>query len=295
MKNLLIAFGLFTLAIPKLGAQNQDSQLANHLFYGNSGHDMRLMGFLAGGWAVGVGQAKDWLYLITPQGHLADSLDPQLLAHSRGFGRFVGRLQPISPHQMLVMCAMANVLIEQRSGKFQVLGSWQALRQDDGRLAMDGTFRLGNWLVGYEREKIQSKSNYPKKDHQNFPQFWVRQLTTPPRTFGPPVTINPPLPAQTDDLYYDWKDPMRVQLLLQIHAQAVSVFQGKFYLNVTRANRCYIYDTLTHKVSYLAYPPVSRGQSHFCYFDADNGQMYVVKKNQPKNTWCTAMRLPTAS
>ncbi len=279
------AYGLFLawcLACPALRAQDPDAQLANHLYYGNSGHDMRLMCFLAGGWAVGVGQERDWLYLLNPQGHLADSADVQALANTRGFGRFVGRLQPIAPSQVLAVCATANLVFEREAGKLRLVGNWQPGRMENDKSFWDGTFRVGHWLVGYERKKMD-KRGLSGQDEDNFPQFWVRRLVTPRWNFGEPVAINPALPALTDDLYYDWKDAQVVQNLTQVHALAVNMQQGKFYFNVTRANRCYVFDTLTQQTSYWDYPPVTDGQSHFCYFDVEATQVYVVKKETEKS------------
>ncbi|MCU0450660.1 MAG: hypothetical protein MUC97_12600 [Bernardetiaceae bacterium] len=79
-------------------------------------------------------------------------------------------------------------------------------------------------------------------------------------------------------MFYDWKDFNQVTVRLQVHGRAVSVFQGKFYFNVTRANRCHTFDTLTRQVAYIDYPPVTKKQSHFAYFDDAARQMYVVKK-----------------
>jgi hypothetical protein len=238
MKKQIILWALLLISSHRLLAQDEVG-LVSQLYYGNPGQDMRAMCFLAEGWAIGVGQANDWLYLLSPQGHLADSLDLQTISNTRGFGRFVSRLQPAAPNLAIIVCATSNVLVAQKGGKLQVLGLWQAYRVENGKPTSDGTYRLGNWLAGYQREKTK-KTGMAGQDHRNFPLFWMRKLVSRPRTFGEQISINPPMVAVTGDLYYNWQDNHQVQNYTQVHAQAVSVFGGKFYFNVTRANRCYV-------------------------------------------------------
>jgi hypothetical protein len=282
MKKILFLFIALSLASPRLLAQNDaDSALVNHLYYGNPGKDLGEMCFLAQGWAVGVGAKNDWLYLLTPKGLVADSLNPQPALGSNGFGNFVDRVLSVAPSQAMVVCASGNLLVEREGSRLKLRQQWReyTLTNSDWRGA---TFRVGNWVAGYERGKQEKKRGVARQDDKNFPEFWVKPITDASRKLGQAIPINPELPKLTDDLYYDWKDFDLVTLRTEVHRRAVSLANGKLYFNVTRANRCYVFDTLTQKVSYFDYPPVTKQQSHFCYFDVEGQQLYVVKKESRK-------------
>jgi hypothetical protein len=277
MKKILLLFLLSPLAATQAVAQNADSALVSHLYYGNPGKDLDKMCFLAQGWAVGVGAKNDWIYLLTPKGLVADSLDPQRALISSDFGSFVDRVLPVAGSQVLAVCATGNLLLERQGNQLKVLRVLRDYSLGD-KTWLGACFRVGNWLFGYERRKTDKLYNSAKNDHLNFPEFWAKPITNSLRQLGQAIPINPKLPKLTDDLYYDWKDFDQVTVRTNVHRQAVSLAQGKLYFNVTRANRCYVFDTLTQKVSYFDYPPVTKQQSHFCYFDADGQQLYVVKK-----------------
>ncbi len=281
MKKILFLFLALPWATPPAVAQGADSALVNHLYYGNPGQDLGKMCFLAQGWAIGVGTKKDWLYLLTPQGLVTDSLNPQRPLNSSGFGSFVERVLPVTASQAMAVCASGNLLLERQGNQLKVQQIWRDYSMQD-KTWLGACYRTGNWLAGYERRKTKKEYNNSKNDHLNFPAFWVKPITDGRRQLGRAIAINPKLPKLTDDLYYDWKDFDLVTVRTEVHRRAVGLAGGKLYFNVTRANRCYVFDTLTQKVSYFDFPPVTKGQSHFCYFDADGQQLYVVKKESGK-------------
>ncbi len=272
-------FGLLLMAHQTMAQNDADYAVVSNLFYGNPGHNLKKMGFLAQGWAIGVGGRNDWLYLLTPKGLVADSLNPQPVLGSNGFGNFVDQVLPVAASQAMVVCATGNLLLEREGGKLKLVNFWYENSTRDASWT-GATCRVGNWVIGYERRKADKRFNQSKQDNLNFPLFWVSRVNG--RLLGPKIPINPKLPKLTDDLYYDWKDFDQVSLRLQVHRRAVSLAGGKLYFNVTRANRCYLFDTLAQKVSYFDYPPVAKGQSHFCYLDLEGQQLYVVKKESRK-------------
>ncbi len=312
MKTLSTVFFVIVFALP-LFAQEPDPDDEDeseedtptvalgveHLYYCNAGDDVAKIWPLPNGYALGNRRQainssffRD-IVLIDPNGLFVDSLS---LAKAIGIDFYkvnsVHGVFPLGNGQYYlityptVFCLTLTVaggklhLLEQpheETGNY-LLKTPKEYQKRFPSLVPQSIGRVGNLVVGYHRTK-KAKDGVSRKDIQNFPEFWVAE--TEKGEVRHIVDINTKEAVATTDLFLgtgrNWIDiPTRTDMFARYYTYA----DGVLYFNVTRANKCYMYDTNSGQVSFFTFPPVGKGQSCFYFNDAWDGSHWFAKKEQ---------------
>ncbi len=313
MKHIYILLLLLLGRLSAISAQGLEPEEAGHeeeptvelspeyLYYCNAGDDVAKIWPLPNGYAFGA-RRKDInspairdIVLIDPNGLFADSLDiRKSLGIERGFTGInsvskvflLGDDSYLLATQLNIHClavAVRDGQIVLEPGSDENLNLYALALPGDLKTTKQGfwgqfTGRVGKTIIGYKRDQVY-KDGISKNDVKNFPEFWVAPING--NKIGSPVTINSKEPVITEDLFLpsgrDWLEiPTRTDMYHRYYTYAA----GVLYFNVTRANKCYMYDTRSGQVSMFSFPPVGKGQSCFYFNDAWDGSHWFAKKEK---------------
>jgi hypothetical protein len=285
MSRYFLGIVLAFILSPSISAQKKFD--VNHLFYCNENENISRIWMIQNDLALGVrmrdkpAHAVKDIVLIDENRLFVDSLSlvdyykisTNYYTEVHHVFKSNDTIKVLSGHgqlNLLVIDKKLHILPRKYRGAIDTTDPFFATLKKERLMDIDGV------MIGYEREKFNQgkrSSNIPKKDMDNFPNFWAYHFLTKEM-----VKINPTTDEKTSDLFYPIDNIGFIHDKTKAFRYHVFYYNNEIYFNVSRANKCFIYNVSTKQVRTITFPPlVDKHESYFYFKDNTNDNSYLVK------------------